>query len=250
MEIKYENHYNQDYWTGRKQYRDPAGNVQTYHGPSLDWEGFDFIADALAAVLPPRPQNQSTLLDIGCGGGALAKRMMQRGYDSYGVDISEYAINHCVDGMQGRLKLADITHNPSLTPLPTQYDLVMATDLVEHIYESDWTETFSWILSITKRWMFFCVATTVHPHGVFVESESFVAKKGETIPARWEQTAISGHVNVRPFIFWARRFAGYTALKIRWDLMYLFQAQREFIEPWKNTGGWNMQTTFFLERVF
>lgn len=256
MEITYKEHYNESYFTGKKTYVDHEGKTQQYHGPSLTWQGFLPIANALASLLP-----KGTLLDIGCSGGDLARYLKQKGFDPYGVEISEYAIQNCVEKMRERVALADITETPktlfpydknfawgnekALEPFPEQFDTVIATDLLEHIYSEDLDKTFDWILRKTKKWLFFCVATSgadTDPN-----KRDFVHKKGTAIPPEWEATAVSGHVHVRPFKWWAKYFESKN-LEIDYQRMYLFQIKRELDKAWKDTGGWNMQCTFFLRK--
>ncbi len=245
MEIKYDDWYSADYWTGKKTYKDSNGVEKLYHGPSLTWEGFQYIADALSALLP-----KGSLLDIGCSGGDLANRMRLNGFDAYGVDISEHALKNCVPGMKGRVGYADITGCPeALVPwhtdggvsFPDKFDVLMATDLLEHLYEEDLDKTFDWMLSKTNKWMFFCVATAAF------DKEVFVHKKGTPIPPEFEGTAVAGHVNVQTFNWWAKYFIT-KGLRIDWQRMYRFQQRREQIEPWRGTMGWNCSTTFFVEK--
>ena len=172
MLIDYNTHYDASYWQHKQTYRTPDGKEHVYFGPSLVWEGFATIADALAKVLP-----KGSLLDVGCGGGDLTRRLQERGFDTRGVDISAYAIENCAPDMRDRLMLADISTCPHVNG---PYDVVMATDLLEHLYAEDLDGTFG--------------------------------------------------------------------LTIRWDIMYCFQLEREKHEGWKNTGGWNMPTTWFLEK--
>lgn len=231
MKIDYAEHYNKAYFTGGKRYRDSAGREQTYHGPSLVWEGFQSVADALAQILP-----KGSLLDVGCSAGDLTRRMLNHGYDAYGVDISQYAIDNCHPDMRERLSVADISTAPSVGG---PFDCLISTDLLEHIYLEDLDKTFQWMLDNTKKWFFFLVAVA--------DGEEFVHTKGVEIPERWQMTAISGHIHVRRWQWWARYF-GQKGLKIRWDLMYAFQLFREKNKDWKNTGGWDMPSTWVLEK--
>lgn len=243
MKIVYDSHYDDRYWTMQKEYHDAAGNVHKYIGPSLDWSGFELIADALASVLP-----KGSVLDVGCGGGGLGARLMDRGFTPYGVEISTHAIENCVNSMRGRIAYADITtcpqnlrpHGSDQEAFPDQFDIVIATDLLEHVYEEDLDRTFDWILSKAKRWMFFCVATAG------MDKIEFVLRKGAEVPIEFESCAVSGHVNVRPWRYWVKFFES-KGLTVRWDLGYIFQMQREMNEPWRQTMGWNLQTTWFLE---
>ncbi len=259
--IDYKDHYNSDYWNTKKTYRTPDGKEHVYHNPSLAWDGFQLVVDALKPFIPGK-----TLLDIGCGGGDLARRFMDAGYDAFGIDISEFALQNCHPQMKERLALADITSCPThisafhssgqdadgdtrYRVFPETFDVVMATDLLEHIYEEDLDKTFDWMLSKTNRWLFFCVATAQHPTNPFYEDNKieFCHKKGQPIPIEFEATAISGHINVRHWKYWAKLFRA-KKLEIQWGSMYMFQMARECDQGWRNTGGWNLQTTWLLEK--
>lgn len=246
MRIDYSTHYGPEYWTRQKTYRDGTGNVKKYEGPSLAWDGFDTIADLLKKIFPG--DSVKTALDVGCGGGDLTHRLLNRGWDTYGVDISEYAIANAHVQIRSRLTVADITQAPEL-PWKILFDLVLATDLLEHIYAEDIEKTFAWIKSLSKRFMFFCVATCHDPTNpwTYEAPQEFVQKKGEEIPLQWEATAISGHVHVKPWTYWAKFFRK-AGLKIRWDLMYLFQMHRETDKAMRETWGWCMPNTWVLER--
>jgi SAM-dependent methyltransferase len=237
MKIDYTDHYGKEYYTHQKTYTDHNGVVRKYTGPSLTWSGFDLVADAVIPLVPGK-----SLLDIGCSAGDLATRFLDKGYDAYGVDVSEYAIQNTVEKMRGRTALLDITTTPDVIDpkWPKTYDLIVSTDLLEHLYQEDLDKTFTWMKGLTNRWMFFCVC--VAPQ----DSDVFVLKKGEVVPKQYEGMAVAGHVNVQSWKYWARFFTK-NKLKIRWDLMYILQIGREANEPWKQTPGWNLGTTWILE---
>ncbi len=256
MIVDYSKHYGADYWLGRSTYKTADGRTHTYHGPALAWEGFDLVSDALLSIFKP-----GTLLDIGCGGGDLARRLQRRGFSPYGIDISQYAVDNAVPEMRGRIALADITTCPEKLVgdpagqktdtgllFPEQFDLLLSTDLMEHIYKEDLDETFDWMLSKTKKSMFLLVATAMEPApGVDPNKWGFTAVKGQPIPIEWQATAASGHVHVQPFTYWCKFFMA-KGLRINWQAMYLFQMKREAHEAWKATGGWGMPMTFVLEK--
>ena len=50
---------------------------------------FEMIADKIVELFNPK-----TVLDAGCACGYLVAALRDRGVGAYGVDISEYAINH------------------------------------------------------------------------------------------------------------------------------------------------------------
>lgn len=240
MRIDYADHYDSDYFTGQKRFRDAAGVEQKYHGPSLTWDGFELVTDALLTVLPSKP---STLLDIGCGSGDLAYRFAQRGINAYGIDISRYAIDNCAIEMLGKLAVGDITKKPTL-PGPGSYELVMATDLLEHIYEEDLEETFTWMVNKSTKWLFFCVATT---DAITGKASEFVLQKGAEVPVGWEGMAVAGHVNVRPWQYWVKLFQRHQ-LNVCWSAMYFFQALREANPGWQHAMGWRLPNVWILRR--
>jgi len=237
MQYVYGTHYDRAYWERQKQYRDPSGDTRVYTGPSLSWDGFDLIAQALHRVLPPGP-----ILDVGCGAGDLGARLMQRDptRQVWGLDISEYAIENTVPGMAGRTLLADVTKQPELPGTwPEKFDTVMATDFMEHIYEADLPRTLEWLKSKCSDTLFLLVACT--------DGEEFCHTPGQDIPLRWEGTAVAGHVNVRNPAYWYKTFQE-AGLEIDWRRMFFFAALRDKSEAWRNTGGWGLMNLYVLRK--
>lgn len=68
-----------------------------------------------------------THLDVGCGGGALIRGMLAMGYDSMGVDGSEYAAEFMPDS----IVVGDL-RDPSFS-LGREFDIVTCFDVGEHI---------------------------------------------------------------------------------------------------------------------
>lgn len=248
MKIDYGKHYNDDYWQGEKTYTAADGTTQKYHGPSLRWEGFEEIARIVRTSLGKTRATMGPTLDVGCGGGDLVRRISSA---AYGVEISEHAIRNCVDEMDGRIALADITTTPreliakSNTKkwdlhLPKTFDNLISTDLMEHIYEEDLKKTFRWMKSRTQRFMFLLVATMPE------NQREFVLQKGEEVPPEFEVTAVSGHVNVRHWKYWAKFFRS-EGCRIRFDLMWNFHRMARSV-PWlAEMEAWGHDNVWILE---
>jgi methyltransferase family protein len=274
VKIDYVDHYDEEYWSFRKKYRTPDGQEHLYQNPSLDWEGWDVISSAMRKVLPRPP---ASLLDIGCGGAGLTERFRVAGYDAWGVDVSRHAVENAVTGMRGRIALADITTAPKeliVEPvqlgdrkkglsalvrapasqrlplralpvaLPTEFDVVMATDLMEHFYEEDLDQAFDWMLAKTAEdgFLFLLIATTAPGE------REFVLKKGAEVPIEHEVTAIAGHVNVRGYWNYWVPFFRRKGVKIRWDLMYMFQSLRCDVDWWNKLIQWGHRSTVILQK--
>lgn len=250
MKIDYKDHYDAAYWTGEKTFVDEHGKIQKYHGPSLEWDGFETIARIIQKCFGKSRETMGSVLDIGCGGGDLVSRLTS---SPYGVEISEHAIRNCVPAMRDRIALADITHEPKTlaspwfdaerawdTLLPLDYDFVISTDLMEHIYESDLHGTFNWMMCRARRFMFLLVATM--PDG----EREFVHTKGAIVPPEYEQTAVSGHINVRNWRYWAKFFRE-QGCDIRWDLMWNFHREVRQHEWLRDMEAWGHSNVWILE---
>jgi SAM-dependent methyltransferase len=86
-------------------------------------EFFDKIARRIAVDLRP-----TSVLDAGCALGMLVEGLRHQGIDAYGVDVSEYAIDH-VDP-----SIREFVWRSSLTePLSRRYDLVVCVEVIEHL---------------------------------------------------------------------------------------------------------------------
>lgn len=89
-------------------------------------------------------------LDVGCATGSLVKALLEENVDTYGVDISEYAIN--TSPVRDRLKLVDVEEEP--LPFPTGYfDLVTSLQTLEHL--SNVEKAISEISRVLKTGGFF-----------------------------------------------------------------------------------------------
>ena len=79
------------------------------------------------------------LLDFGCGRGAHALFFKSKGFDVYGVDIAESAINKCREIMpdiQDNFKI--ISPNPSSKSFfDVKYDVIVANQVLYYLSDSD-----------------------------------------------------------------------------------------------------------------
>lgn len=69
------------------------------------------------------------VLDVGCGSGAVMEFLNARGYETYGIDMSETAVAFCKErGLHAELGLADTINFPDAT-----FDMVCSFDMLEHV---------------------------------------------------------------------------------------------------------------------
>jgi SAM-dependent methyltransferase len=84
---------------------------------------FGTIADRIVSGIDP-----GTVLDAGCAMGFLVEALHDRGVDSFGVAISEYAIQNIRQDIQPTCWVGKVTDS-----FPQRYDLVICIEVLEHI---------------------------------------------------------------------------------------------------------------------
>jgi cyclopropane fatty-acyl-phospholipid synthase-like methyltransferase len=114
--------YGEDYWEsldGGAGYRD-----------SPVWED---LAHVLQEVFG---HNGLRMLDIGCAAGYLVHHMRRRGTESFGCDISRYALDMAPEIVQPFLTRLDLTTPGSMGHQPQlPFELVVCLETLEHIPE-------------------------------------------------------------------------------------------------------------------
>lgn len=73
-----------------------------------------------------------TVLDAGCAKGFLVETLRDKGIDTWGVDISEYAISQVYDPIKPYCKVGSI-----IEPFGQKYDLIVTIEVVEHMCKED-----------------------------------------------------------------------------------------------------------------
>ncbi len=81
------------------------------------------------------PEQNKAILDIGCGNGSLARVLMERGYNVYGIDASKQGIDLAAKIHPGRFFVQNIdtqTLPSELRHIP--FDTIVSTEVIEHLY--------------------------------------------------------------------------------------------------------------------
>ena len=80
-------------------------------------------------------ENVKTVCDLGCGNGYMAGRIAELGLDVTGVDASESGIALAQSTYpQATFVRATVDSNLRDETLPEQFDLVVSSDVIEHMY--------------------------------------------------------------------------------------------------------------------
>jgi len=77
-----------------------------------------------------RALKSGSILDVGCGTGALALRLAEEGYEVSGVDVSRGMLRECVKKGFNRVSLAESNNMPFVTD---SFDLVMSVAAFHHL---------------------------------------------------------------------------------------------------------------------
>ncbi len=121
------NYYNQDYYEGKSEY--------SYIDERKYLPYFEFVWKARLNTISQYKPPPARLLDIGCSFGGFVKSAIGKGYDAYGIDISEYAISYCQNNplLNNRTFLSDLErYQPE-----HKYDIITMIEVLEHLPEPD-----------------------------------------------------------------------------------------------------------------
>lgn len=153
---------------------------------------FDKIAENIVALFSPQ-----TVLDAGCACGYIVEALRNRGVEAYGIDISEYAIGRVASEIKPYCIVHDIV-DPLPETFPTQYDLILTIEVMEHLYPEQGTLAIANLCSYSDVIIFTSTPTDI---------------------------VDPTHVNVQQPEYWCRIFAGYSFYR------NLVQPM-DFICPW------------------
>ena len=92
----------------------------------------NYIWQPLLAML----QTKSTILDLGCGNGALANELIAKDFDIYGTDASEKGIYHANKINPERFFVQDLSSDDLPTELQNKnITTIISTEVIEHLYD-------------------------------------------------------------------------------------------------------------------
>lgn len=135
-----------DYWDG-----DRRINYGGYRYMPGRWEK---VARAMVEHYGIKPGDR--ILDVGCGKGFLLYdfTLVVPGVELYGIDVSEYAIEHAKEEIKDRLRVGNATS----LPYPDKYfDLVYSINTLHTLHNYDLDKSLREIERVGKRNRYVCV---------------------------------------------------------------------------------------------
>ena len=78
------------------------------------------------------------VLDVGCGNGYLVSLLIDNGYDAYGIDQAKDGVALAKKHIDSnRFYLCDISEGELPAKINYEYDTVMSTEVIEHLFSPD-----------------------------------------------------------------------------------------------------------------
>jgi len=205
-------YYGEEYYVGKEggeRYLTAAGELKrwSYYNLTGEWLGAAHVISGIKKLFNPE-----TMLDVGCGRGTFTGYANEAGIKAVGIDFSKWAIDNPYAKAKGLIRLGDVR---KLDFPDDSFDLVFATDIMEHLYSKDSDDldrAISEITRVTKKWVFFNIGTAAS-EGEY--GEYFQLRKGEAVPLKWQGTAVAGHVTVMSPNWWNQKLTQNGKLKLR-----------------------------------
>jgi len=189
-------YYDRDYFRTPKgkKYRDAGGAVHgwSYENPDGEWAGAGPVVKAWKEVFEPR-----NLLDVGAGRGTFLAYARDIGIEAEGFDYSPWAVSD--EGRYLRCKAEWLMLHDAIEPWPyddDSFDLVVALDFFEHIYEEDLPFVIGELQRVASKYVFLQIAVSGTGGLQGRNEKGYRLRKGEPVPLGLEGCAVAGHVTV------------------------------------------------------
>ncbi len=157
---------------------DYAGLYDDYWGRADRWGQHSFQDAQALAERVLSTCGTGSLLDVGCGMGALVRVFLAAGIDATGIDVSARAVEYTNSLAPGRFCQGSVLRLPFDD---SAFETVVSTDVLEHLAEEDIPKAVHELHRVARRFAFLTVATAPDRD------------------RRW-------HLTVRERAWWERRF--------------------------------------------
>lgn len=123
----------------------------------FDWASLkeEDLKDKILKVLEFIPEDVNTIVDVGCGNGAITN-VLGKQYEVMAVDRSKEALKH--------LETKTVLASADDIPLPSaSCDLVFSSELLEHLDDDTFTGVVKEIKRLTRKYIFITVPNDENP---------------------------------------------------------------------------------------
>jgi SAM-dependent methyltransferase len=141
-------HYDAEYFEG--EWRDAGNNYSLETRRVIEAKNPELIKE----VFQPR-----SVLDLGCGPGALLHLLRELGVEADGIDFAESSRRLATPEVRDRIMIGDVA-DPTLKPADA-YDLVISREVLEHLTVLQVRKTVANMVRMTRQFIY--VTTRFHP---------------------------------------------------------------------------------------
>ena len=233
------NYYDIDYFANikGKKYLNKDGIVEYwgYKNPTGEFLGAKDITNAWKTMFNP-----INLLDVGAGRGTVIAYAREQGISAEGFDFSEWAVSD--EGRYARCKSEWLKLHDATNPWPYEtdsFDLVVALDLMEHIYEEDLEFIIRELFRVSRKYIFLEIATVDG-----IREIGYILKKGEEIPLDTDARTWAGHTTVQTEEYWLNRLEHDDWFVMRDLVDYFFSLVPDMV-----VRNWLQNTVIILEKI-
>ncbi len=210
-----------------------------YRNPSGELLACQPIVEAWKKMFAPK-----TMLDLACGRGVFVAYARDVGIEAEGFDFSKFAVN---EGRYFRCQKEWLQVHDATKPWPypdKSFDLIIALDILEHIYLDDLPFALSELHRVAKKWVFLQIAVAGSGGLQGRTDEGYILKKGEPVQIQLESCAVAGHVTLRKEAWWYEKLE-YDDWIPRRDLVNWFIS---LVRP-DDIKNWLLNMMVVLERI-
>lgn len=164
--------------------------------------------------------NPQSVLDVGCGCGSFLEWAFDVFDSVCGVDYSSWAVHNLINP-----KLREKIFQADARKLPFKagsFDLVVCSDVLEHIYVQDVDWVLGELFRVSKQWVFLHIAVSDDYKRIYGEPKEYIySGSPEDSFLEWNVFQEGGHVTVKPELWWLEKLKDYSVLDV--NLIHVFR---------------------------
>lgn len=193
-------YYDEEYFAGRqggKTYAGAEGEEKkwSYFNPDGEWLGAEYVIKGIKDILNPK-----TMLSVGEGRGTFCAYGQDQGIICTGIDFSKWAVEHPYPRAKGLVEIGDVR---DLKFEDKSFDLVFASDIMEHVYLDDLPKAISEIQRVSRKWIFYNIGASMADD---IKGD-LIVEKNRLPPKERLVSTVAGHVVIKNELWWRERLA-------------------------------------------
>lgn len=156
--------YNREYFEGKK------GEYRLSYTESVLGNFIQDLVNLYRALWIKMFINPKNCLDVGCATGKLVHYLRMLGVETYGIEISEYALAVATKEVKPYLKYGDIVK----IPYPDgSFDLVLTSDVLEHVERTKLKKAVEETVRVSRKWILHKIYTVENYWITFFHRKDF-----------------------------------------------------------------------------